>query len=129
MPFAPFYTHVVFPFVLILLLSIFYGKFPGFRQGKVPLLRGPANPSFLFGYYRYLNECQDPGAVYEKWVNEYGPAYRLPGGFGSSRIIICDPIALAHFHSRETFVYVQTKLAKIFIENLVSIVYFILRLF
>lgn len=90
------------------------------RGSATVYLRGPPNPSFIFGYYRYLNEVEDPGAVYDEWVKEYGPAYIVPGGFGSKSVVICDPRANAHFYSKETFGYVQTKIARVFIENLVS---------
>lgn len=75
--------------------------------------------SFVFGFYRYIQEQDSPGLVYEKWAEEYGPAFIVPGPFGSRRIVICDPKANAHFYSRETYGYVQTKLARVFIENLV----------
>ena len=58
--------------------------------------------------------------MYERWAEEYGPAYVVPGGFGSKRVVICDPRANAHFYARETFGYVQTKLSRVFIENLVG---------
>jgi hypothetical protein len=87
---------------------------------KTTPLNGPANTSLLFGLYRHINESEDPGLVYEGWAKEYGPAFKIPGGFGSSRILICDPRANAHFYSKETFGYVQTKLSRVFIENLVS---------
>ncbi|KAF8166821.1 cytochrome P450 [Pholiota molesta] len=85
---------------------------------KTTPLNGPANTSLLFGLYRHINESEDPGLVYEGWAKEYGPAFKIPGGFGSSRILICDPRANAHFYSKETFGYVQTKLSRVFIENL-----------
>ena len=83
-------------------------------------LPGPRNTSLLFGLYRHINESPDPGLVYERWAEEYGPAYVVPGGFGSKRVVICDPRANAHFYARETFGYVQTKLSRVFIENLVG---------
>ena len=83
-------------------------------------LPGPRNTSLLFGLYRHINESPDAGLVYERWAEEYGPAYVVPGGFGSKRVVICDPRANAHFYARETFGYVQTKLSRVFIENLVG---------
>lgn len=88
-------------------------------KSKTKSLNGPANPSFLFGVYSQINASVDPGAIYEDWAMNYGPAFRIPGGFGSSRIVICDPKANAHFYSKETFGYVQTNLSRVFIENLV----------
>jgi len=115
-----FYTHVILPFFIIWVLWITLEKARKWRAGKATPLNGPENTSFLFGLYRLLNESEDPGLLYEEWANEYGPAFTVPGGFGSSRIVICDPRANAHFYSKETFGYVQTKLARVFIENLVN---------
>jgi hypothetical protein len=83
-------------------------------------LQGPTSRNILFGLYRYINQSEDPGALYEGWASEYGPAFKVPGGFGTYKIMICDPKANAHFYSKETFGYVQPALARTFIENLVS---------
>lgn len=115
-----FYTHVVLPFAIVWLLFVVLKKL--FTRNKTTLLNGPDNPSILFGLHRSINfESEDSGALYEEWALKYGPAFRVPGGFGSSRILICDPRANAHFYSKETFGYVQTKLSRVFIENLVGI--------
>ncbi|KAF8883120.1 cytochrome P450 [Infundibulicybe gibba] len=68
-------------------------------------LRGPPNPSFWFGLYRSINESDDAGLLFEQWAKEYGPHS-------------ASPAASIHFYSKETFGYVQTKLARVFIENL-----------
>lgn len=90
------------------------------RGVRTTSLRGPASKSILFGVNHYLNFSPDSAAVYEQWANEYGPAFKVPGGFGSYKIMILDPKANAHFYSKETFGYVQTELSRVFIENLVS---------
>ena len=114
-----FYTHVVLPLSIAWLLFVVFKK--QFARNKTTPLNGPDNPSILFGLYRRISESEDPGALYEKWARKYGPAFCVPGGFGSSRILICDPRANTHFYSKETFGYVQTKLSRVFIENLVGI--------
>ncbi|KJA19568.1 hypothetical protein HYPSUDRAFT_143511 [Hypholoma sublateritium FD-334 SS-4] len=81
-------------------------------------LNGPANPSFFFGFYRLINEADDPGVLFDHWALQYGPAFRIPGGFGSNRIVICDPKAAAHFYSKQVSCYVRTKLSQVLIENL-----------
>ncbi|KAF8994355.1 cytochrome P450 [Cyathus striatus] len=88
--------------------------------GKVALtpLNGPPSPSWFFGHYKTVQDSDSPAQIYEKWEREYGPAYIVKGGFGSQKVIICDPKAHAHFYARETYGYVQTKLARIFIQNL-----------
>ncbi|KAF8878007.1 cytochrome P450 [Gymnopilus junonius] len=104
--------------IFTILSGILYRIFDLLSLSTQSKLNGPPNPSYLFGSYRFLNESDDPGLIYEHWEQEYGPAFRVPGGFGSSRIVICDPRANAHFYSKETFGYVQTKLSRVFIENL-----------
>lgn len=124
----PLYTAVFLSLVVIWIFIVPAGKSQ--RHTTTPL-KGPANPSLLFGYYRHINEAEDPGTIYDEWAAEYGPAFRVPGGFGSSRVVICDPKANAHFYSKETFGYIQTKLSRVFIENLVriSILFALCRLF
>uniref|UniRef100_P9WEI9 Cytochrome P450 monooxygenase claP n=1 Tax=Ampulloclitocybe clavipes TaxID=56467 RepID=CLAP_AMPCV len=102
--------------VFLWLLSKLVGRLV--RRGRTTPLRGPANKSLFFGLTRYLNEADDPGAIYESWAAEYGPAFRVPSVLGSHRIMICDAKAIAHFYSRETFGYVQTSLARSAIKNL-----------
>jgi hypothetical protein len=89
------------------------------KRARTTALRGPKNISFIFGFYRYIQEQEDSGVVYENWAKEYGPAFIVPGPLGTKRTVICDPKANAHFYSRETYGYVQPKLARVFIENLV----------
>ena len=114
-----FYIYVVLHFAIAWLLFVVLKK--QFARDKMAPLNGPDNPSILFGFHRSINKLEDPGSLYEEWAVKYGPAFRVPGGFGSSRIFICDPRANAHFYSKDTFSYVQTKLDRVFIEILVGI--------
>jgi hypothetical protein len=83
-------------------------------------LRGPSRKSLIFGVSREVNLAEDPAILYEQWANEYGPAYWVPRAFGNYKIMLMDPKAIAHFYSKETLGYVQTKPSKMFIEALVS---------
>ncbi|TFK65852.1 cytochrome P450 [Pluteus cervinus] len=83
-----------------------------------PPLQGPASESWLFGLHQYISNSPDVGAMHEQWAEEYGPAFIIPGLFGSKKVMIRDPKAVAHFYSKETYGYVQTRLAKVFIETL-----------
>ncbi|PPQ78494.1 hypothetical protein CVT25_011835 [Psilocybe cyanescens] len=112
------YLDALLPLILGGLALVSLTLLKSRRGVKATRLRGPDNRSFLFGLYQILNETEDPGLVYESWAAEYGPAFRVSGGFGSSRIVICDPRANAHFYSKETFGYVQTNLSRTFIKNL-----------
>ncbi|KAF9478457.1 cytochrome P450 [Pholiota conissans] len=114
--YAPLYLCFSLAALWVLITAV--NTFISIVGDKTTALNGPPNLSLFFGLYRHINESEDPGLVYEGWAKEYGPAFKVAGGFGSSRILICDPRANAHFYSKETFGYVQTKLSRVFIENL-----------
>ncbi|KAF8075757.1 cytochrome P450 [Lyophyllum atratum] len=88
------------------------------RGTQTTPLRGPPSESFLFGLSRFIGDAEDPSLLSEQWSKEYGSAFLVPLALGSSRIVLMDPKAVTHFYSKETFGYVQTPLARIFIENL-----------
>ncbi|KAG6909218.1 hypothetical protein DXG01_001525 [Tephrocybe rancida] len=90
------------------------------RGVQTTALRGPPSKSFLFGLVRVLRESEDQSVLTEQWANEYGSAFAVPGALGSKRVVIVDPKAVTHFYSKETFGYIQTPLARSFIERLVS---------
>lgn len=90
------------------------------HRNKSRPLRGPPNKSYLFGLRRHINNSPDPGDVYERWAEEYGSVYCIPDMMGASTVIITDPKAIAHFYSKETFGYVQTRLMRMVINNMVS---------
>ena len=92
----------------------------GRRGAKSTPLKGPNSKSLIFGLTRYILDSEDPAVLYEQWAKEYGTVFRLPTIFRSSRTVICDPKAIAHFYSKETFGYVQTGISRILIERLVS---------
>lgn len=79
----------------------------------------PPRQSWLFGI-RNLIANPDSGSIYEAWIDEYGSVYRVPAPLGSTRVILTDPKAIAHFYSVETWTYVQTKLARVAIEGLLG---------
>ncbi|KAF4574399.1 hypothetical protein EYR40_005882 [Pleurotus pulmonarius] len=77
-------------------------------------LLGPPSQSWLLGN-RALAGVDNEVPILEGWANQYGRIFQIGGPLGSSRIVLCDPKAIAHFYSKETFTYVQTAFAKIFI--------------
>ncbi|KZT67044.1 cytochrome P450 [Daedalea quercina L-15889] len=83
-------------------------------------LEGPPNPSFLFGAARFITKAPDGGDLYEEWSEKYGPVFSIPATLGLSRVALCDPKAVLHFFSRETYGYVQSTMTKRAIENLVG---------
>jgi len=82
-------------------------------------LRGPPRTSFIYGVSHDLASSQDSAGMYEHWATEYGVAYMIPGVFGRTRIVLCDPRAIAHFYARETWTYVQTPASLVILEQLV----------
>ncbi len=87
-------------------------------SATTPLL-GPPSQSWLVGN-RALAGVDNEVPIYEKWANEYGRVFQIGGPLGSNRIVLCDPKAIAHFYSKETFTYVQTAFARIFIGTFVG---------
>jgi hypothetical protein len=83
-------------------------------------LRGPPSKSFLFGCRQFVTDAPDPGLIYEQWAEEYGSVYRMPDALGTSRVVITDPKAIAHYYAGFSFGYVQSKTAKMAIKHLVS---------
>lgn len=80
-------------------------------------LRGPPRKSFwLFGggYQREYITMQDGSILYEEWEAEHGMCFEVPWTPTRTRIVLTDPKAVAHFYSRETFTYVQSKMVRQF---------------
>lgn len=90
------------------------------RRLKTTSLRGPSDPSLLWGVGKALLSSPDPGEMYEKWTEEYGGVYEIPLALGRRCVILCDPKAITHFFGGETRTYVLTPLGEIGTENLVS---------
>ncbi|KAG1866200.1 cytochrome P450 [Suillus subluteus] len=85
---------------------------------KTTQLRGPPRTSFIYGvsYDLASARSQDRGGAYERWATEYGVAYMIPSTLGQTKIVLCDPRAIAHFYARETWTYVQTPLSLALME-------------
>ena len=115
---------VTFTDVLIVASSIYF-LHKVFRKvtsrSGVPItpLRGPPSPNWLFGVHRDIVRAKDPGAVWENWQREYGLVYATPAPLGQTRIALFDSKALAHFYARETWTYVNPRISKMIIENMV----------
>lgn len=90
-------------------LQLIRTSYQGFRTTP---LQGPPSESFLYGVGKHIRSARDAGALYEAWAEEYGPVYAAPSTLGNKRIILCDPKAIAHFHSKESRTYIQTPFNK-----------------
>ena len=92
-------------------------------RARTTPLAGPPNPNILLGAGRFIVKSPDAGNLYEEWLEKYGPVFRIPATMGLSRIALCDPKAILHFYSRETYGYVQSTMTKRAIENMVRMMY------
>jgi cytochrome P450 len=90
------------------------------RLTKGTPLRGPPSHSFIFGSRLFAMSSPDPDRIFEQWAHDYGSVYRVADALGTTRVMIADPKALAHFYSKEGYGYVHTKSFKILLNHLVS---------
>ncbi|KAF8890398.1 cytochrome P450 [Infundibulicybe gibba] len=91
-----------------------------YNRSRTTALRGPPSRNFLIGLRFLLLRADDPGALYEQWAIEYGSAFQIPDVLGSKHIILCDPKAIAHYFSRDTYTYQQRKDIRMFLEHFVG---------
>ncbi|KAI5987609.1 cytochrome P450 [Pisolithus albus] len=87
------------------------------RSFKTTKLRGPPRTDLIFGAAKQILESPDPGAIFEAWAKEYGVAYEVPMTLGGKQIVLTDSRALAHYYTRETWVYVQTRSTRSFLQR------------
>ncbi|KAG2155793.1 cytochrome P450 [Suillus bovinus] len=87
---------------------------------KTTQLPGPPSTSLIYGVSYDLASSHDSAAMYECWATEYGVAYMIPSVLGQTRVVLCDPRAIAHFYARETWTYVQTPLSLAVLESSVG---------
>jgi hypothetical protein len=84
-------------------------------------LRGPPSTNIFFGCIRELIDCLDPGVYHDKWIQEYGTVYEIPTALGGIDIEIGDPKAVAAFCAKDTVVYNQLELNRVFVTEFVSL--------
>ncbi|KAG2099809.1 cytochrome P450 [Suillus discolor] len=87
---------------------------------KTTQLLGPPRTSLIYGVSHDLAMSEDSGAIYERWATEYGVVYMIPSVLGQTRVVLCDPRAIAHFYARETWTYVQTPLSLVLLEETIG---------
>ncbi|KIJ25819.1 hypothetical protein M422DRAFT_273154 [Sphaerobolus stellatus SS14] len=83
------------------------------RTTKLP---GPPAQRWLFGISQQLFEADDMAVLHEEWVHKYGPVLSMPGFFGATRVLLCDPKAVAHFYAREATTYRRETYTKNLVE-------------
>ncbi|OAX36033.1 cytochrome P450 [Rhizopogon vinicolor AM-OR11-026] len=110
----------------IYFIDAFYGAFLGAfqrvvrRRMKTTRLRGSPRSSFLYGVLNSIISSTDSVAMYENLAKEYGVVYQIPAFLGETRIVLCDPKALAHYYARETWTYVQIPFGLALVENMIG---------
>ncbi|GLB45497.1 putative cytochrome p450 [Lyophyllum shimeji] len=87
------------------------------RRRRTTKLNGPTSKSYIFGVGEDLFKAPDMGVVYENWQKEYGPVFSIPVTLGSKVVVLCDPKAVAHHYSKDTFTYQQLPSSKFFVET------------
>lgn len=84
-------------------------------------LRGPTGNSRIFGAGKDVREAFDDALIFEGWAKEYGSVYGMPNVFGTTKVLLHDPKAAAHFFMKEGHgIYRKTTMARNFIETIVS---------
>ena len=102
------------------LVYVAHGLVKSYRaRARSTPLGCPPRPSWLFGMSRLIMNNPDASSLYEAWVHQFGTVFKIPAPMGDTRVILTDPKAIAHFYSVETWTYVQTRLSRVAIENLV----------
>ncbi|KAI6169881.1 cytochrome P450 [Pisolithus thermaeus] len=84
-------------------------------KSRTTKLRGPKSNNLIFGVSKELFESPDIGGMFEAWSREYGVAYEIPMICGEKRIALCDPRAVAHLFSKDTWTYFGMKSLKEFL--------------
>lgn len=102
-----FQPTYLFYAVSCLLLAAVYQLYPFLLHIlRRTALRGPRASNFVFGSRDlFLDPQMDDVSLYENWASQYGSVFQIPAPFGSRKVVLCDPKAVAHFYSLETIVY------------------------
>ena len=90
------------------------------RSYLLPRLKGPPSNSFLFGRLREAMQWKDRATMYQRWSEEYGAVFQVPGLIGGRSIVLCDPKAIAHLHSKDSFTYQALPFFKTIMKRFVS---------
>ncbi len=121
---SPF-KAIISLFVLLVTLKLVKSivKWSGAR--RLPRLKGPPSTSFLFGRLPEISNSSDRAGLYSRWLSEYGPVFQIPVQLGGRRVMLCDPKAIAHVLSKDTFTYVGTPSFRAFLKKFVSLYAFV----
>nr|GAT59123.1 cytochrome P450 [Mycena chlorophos] len=74
------------------------------RAQSLKNIRGPPSSSWLFGNLLEMHIPKEYGEVDNRWLQKFGPVYRIKAGFGRDRLMVADPLALQSILHSEDFV-------------------------
>ncbi|KAF8890475.1 cytochrome P450 [Infundibulicybe gibba] len=104
--------------VALILSSLFaFWAIRRIRRSQTTALNGPPSPNRLFGFGIELFRVEDPASLFAKWEQEYGSVYQIPTFLGAKQVVICDPKAIAHFYSKDTYAYQQPTPTRFYIGH------------
>ncbi|RDB20227.1 hypothetical protein Hypma_012646 [Hypsizygus marmoreus] len=83
------------------------------RGHKVYHLAHRPTTSSWFGFSAQIIDTLDHGQLFEDWERQHGSVFQLPTLFGMKVVILCDPKAVAHFFSKDTYTYRQTPATRV----------------
>lgn len=90
---------------LILILSGFIHLAIRSKRRSLKFLRGPPNPSILFGHDYDLRNQLEVGGLEFKWFKQYGTAVRTTTSYNEDMLLISDPRALQHIFHKSMYKY------------------------
>ncbi|ESK86113.1 cytochrome p450 [Moniliophthora roreri MCA 2997] len=79
-------------------------------------LRGPKGEGYLLGVEYKLKFEERMGELSFKWAKEYGTTYKIPGCFGETILVTCDPRAIYHVLHQHVVDYPTSKDIRKFYE-------------
>ncbi|KAK7028112.1 hypothetical protein VNI00_014927 [Paramarasmius palmivorus] len=79
------------------------------KRQTVGSLRGPPRYSRLFGFELDLLHQENVGDHEFKWVEEYGPTFRVPDVYGTDTLWVTDPRAIQHILHTSGYRYATPK--------------------
>ncbi|KAJ6455958.1 cytochrome P450 [Mycena vitilis] len=65
-------------------------------------VRGPRNPSLIFGNFKELQDCQNDSQQTKRWRDEFGPTFRFKTLFGMNSLYTSDVKALSHIIAKSS---------------------------
>ncbi|KAF8224488.1 cytochrome P450 [Tricholoma matsutake] len=108
-------TNVVLSAFLFLIILIVLRSY---RRSRTTKFKGPPRKSFLFGYSNVLFSASQHSDRIEEWETQYGHVFQVPTVLGlKDSLVLCDPKAILHVYSNDTYTYRHTRSTRYFTET------------